>query len=176
MTEIISQLKSLAEAWPAKVAATVVNIVLGEVFQLHLHIFLVFALLEILDCFTKWLALSCKRIKDKKPTAEPTLLDCVRGIPAAHRAHYIKSEAMRKQFANKMLTYLLLIVCASVSDFAIRLIGKPDILLSVVVAYISATEFLSVLENLNDAGVSIVAGLLVKVKQKVGMDKKEGEK
>lgn len=169
MSEFLNQLRTLAEAWPAKILATCISIVLSELFQLHLHLFLLFAMLEFVDCFTKWLALSYLRIKDKHAEAEPSLWDCIKGIPAAHRAAYIKSEVMRKQFGNKMLTYLILIVAAGTGDYIIRLIGKPDLLLSVVVTYISATELLSVLENLNDAGVSMAASLLALVKQKTGI-------
>lgn len=169
MTDFINQLKTLAEAWPAKIAATCLSIVLSELFQLHLHLFMLFALLEFIDCGTKWLSLSYLCIKDKQADTQPTLWECIRGIPAAHRAAYIKSEAMRKQFGNKMLTYLILIVAAGTGDYIIRLIGKPDLLLSIVVTYISATELLSVLENLNDAGVSMAASLLAIVKQKTGI-------
>ena len=169
MSEIVNQLKTLTEAWPAKIAATFIGFIVSELFQLHLHLFLLFALLEFIDCGTKWLALAYLYIKDQDASSKPTLWDCIKGIPAAHRANYIKSETMRKQFGNKMLTYLILIVSAGTGDYVIRLIGKTDILLSLVVTYISATEFLSVLENLNDAGVSMAASILAMVKQKTGI-------
>ena len=57
MTDFISQVKTLAEAWPAKLAATAAGVAFSEFFQFHLHLLLLFALLEFVDCFSKWLAL-----------------------------------------------------------------------------------------------------------------------
>lgn len=169
MNEFLGQLRTLAEAWPAKIAGTVIGFVLSEVFQLHFLLFILFAALEFIDCLTKWISLSYLCIKDKDAAAQPTLLDCIKGIPAAHRKKYIKSEAMRHQFWDKMITYLILIVVAGIGDYTMRLTHRPDIFLSLVVAYISTTELLSVLENLNDAGVSMAASLLALVKQKTGI-------
>jgi phage-related holin len=165
----LSTLQNLVEAWPAKAVATLISLFVSEIFQLHLHLFLLFVLLEFIDCFTKWLALSYKLIMDNDANAEPSLWDCVKNIPNAHRAEYIQSEVMRKQFANKMLTYLILIIAAGTGDYIIRLTHKPDMLLSLVVTYISATELLSVLENLNDAGVSMAAALLTFIKGKISL-------
>ena len=167
MNDYLTQLQTLAEAWPAKLAATAAGVILSEVFQLHLHILLLFAVLEFVDCFSKWLALSYTRLKDIDGNVQPTIWDCVKGLPAAHRAAYIQSEIMRKQFYSKMLTYLILIIAAGTGDYIIRLTHRPDILLSIVVTYISATELLSVLENLNDAGVSIAGALINTVKSRM---------
>lgn len=167
MNDYLTQLQTLAEAWPAKIAATCLGFIVSEMFQLHLHLFLLFTLLEFVDCLTKWLALSYTMIRDKDSAAEPSLWECIKNIPAAHRAQYIQSEIMRKQFFNKMITYLILIVAAGTGDYIIRLTHKPDLLLSLVVTYISATELLSVLENLNDAGVSMAGALISIVKSRM---------
>ena len=167
MTDFISQVKTLTDAWPAKLLATAAGVIFSEVFQLHLHLLLLFAVLEFVDCVSKWLALSYARIKDMDCNAKPTLIECAEGIPAAHRCAYIQSEVMRKQFYSKMLTYLILIIAAGTGDYIIRLTHRPDILLSAVVAYISATELLSVLENLNDAGASIAGALIAIVKSRM---------
>lgn len=170
MSELINSfcttIKTMAEAWPAKMAGMLIGFVLSEMFQLHLLLFILFGALEFVDCLTKWLALAHEMLVDKDAAAKPTLWDCIRGIPAAHRRGYIKSEIMRKQFFDKMLTYLILILAAGIGDYTMRLTHRPDIFLSLVVAYISATEFISVLENLNEAGVSMAAAMLNFVKAK----------
>lgn len=174
----LETLKHLFDEWPAKLLAACVGILFSELFQLHIHLLMLFALLEFVDCATKWMALSCLRIKDKNADANPTLWECIKGIRAAHRAKYIKSQAMREQFGDKMITYLILIIAAGIGDYVIKMIGKPDLLLSIVVTYISVTELLSVLENLGDAGVSMAASLLVLVKKKtqIGGDDNDGKK
>jgi phage-related holin len=71
---------------------------------------------------------------------------------------------MRNQFFSKMLTYLLLIIVSGVGDKVITLTHRPEFLLNVVVTYISSTELLSCLENLNDANVSMATALMNQVK------------
>lgn len=79
MTDFISQVKTLAEAWPAKLMATAAGVILSEVFQLHLHLILLFALLEFVDCFSKWLAqvtqqAQTKSLRQKQRTLFPGVM------------------------------------------------------------------------------------------------------
>lgn len=172
----LDTLSNLAADFPKKIIATALGLLASEVLQLHLILIFMFGVLEFCDCFTRWIALSYTRLKDIDGNVQPTIWDCVKGLPAAHRAAYIQSEIMRKQFYSKMLTYLILIIATGCGDYIIRLTHRPDILLSIVVTYISVTELLSVLENLNDAGVSMAASLLSIVKSKVNIATPEHEK
>ncbi|WP_307973753.1 phage holin family protein [uncultured Dialister sp.] len=53
-----------------------------------------------------------------------------------------------------MLTYLLLVLAAVLVDNGLELLGKASMATTLVVTYLSMTELLSMVENLDEAGVS----------------------
>ena len=167
---VVDVIKHLTDYWLVKTIITTIGFYLIDVFGAHIAILLLFAILECCDCITKFLALSYKNIQCNVPDAQPTLVECLRGIPAAHIAGIINSQTMRNQFFSKMLTYLLLIIVSGVGDKVITLTHRPEFLLNVVVTYISSTELLSCLENLNDANVSMATSLMAQVKRIAHID------
>lgn len=169
-------LPKLIDTWPVKAAISFGTVVAAEVLHTHLVLFLAFALLEGMDCFTKWIARAHKMLVDKDPGSEPSLWECIKNITTAHETedaasscheNYVSSAKMRKQWGDKMITYLILIIMAGTGDAIIKMTHGMVFLLNIVVSYVSATEFISVLENLNDAGVSMASALMGMVKSKL---------
>lgn len=165
--DIIATWSKITDYWPLKLFWGLLVWIAAHFFALKLHIIFAFAFLEGLDCFSRWLALSHQHILEHHPDQIPTVYDCLAGIKAARKAGLIQSDKMRKAFYSKMITYLLLIIVATLGDLAIHAAGSPEILLTIVVTYLAVTELLSVLENLDEAGVSIAHALLVLVKSKL---------
>ena len=67
-------------------------------------------------------------------------------------------------FFSKMVTYLLLILGASIVDYMIKDSGGSVMAVSLVITYLSMTELLSIVENLDEAGVSAMHDLIDLIK------------
>lgn len=101
-----------------------------------------------------------------KGEADRDVVSCILAIPAAHRAGMISSRQMKRQFAGKMVLYILLTVGGGVADRLLASVGRPDLFMEMCVSYLAASEMLSIVENLNDAGVGVLSGLVRKMKRK----------
>ena len=145
--------------WPYKTALGIVFLALER----HLELFTAFACIVCVDLFAKFIALSYGYLAQSM-TEKPSLVDSFKGIPAAHRAGVINSHAMRTQFVEKISVYMLVVVAGALVDF---MLGRSEFAY-LVIAYLASTEFLSVIENLDDAGVSALHGLVSLVKRKTG--------
>ena len=64
---------------------------------------------------------------------------------------------MRKGFWSKMLTYLILMLVSGLADWMIGTYGGKRYILMIVIYILTATETISCLENLEEAGVSIAS-------------------
>lgn len=53
-----------------------------------------------------------------------------------------------------------------VADRLLASVGRPDLFMEMCVSYLAASEMLSIVENLNDAGVGVLSGLVRKMKRK----------
>lgn len=126
-----------------------------------LSIILLYSLITI-DTATKWLALAAG-IAD-----EPGILGAIKAIPAAHRARIIDSGALKRGFASKIITYMILFLAGTILDYVLENTGNPDFFLHIVVPFLAFTEFLSIIENLDQAGISVCSGLLNFVKRRLG--------
>ena len=102
----------------------------------QLAMLLLFGILIFLDCFTRWIAISHAHLVSCG--RQPTFLEAVCGIREARRQRLISSEIMKKRGTEKLILYNL--------------------------SYLAATEALSVIENLSDAGVSSMTELLKKLR------------
>lgn len=145
--------------WPYKT-------MLGFVFlalERHLELFTAFACIVCVDLFAKFIALSYGYLAQSM-TEKPSLIDSVKGIPAAHRAGVINSYAMRTQFVEKISVYMLLVVAGALVDF---MLARSEFA-NLVIAYLASSELLSIVENLDDAGVSAVHDLAALVKRRRG--------
>ena len=142
------------------------NTMLGIVFlalERHLELFTAIACIVCVDLFAKFIALSYGYLTQSMPE-KPSLVDSFKGIPAAHRAGVINSHAMRTQFVEKITVYMLLVVAGALVDF---MLGRSEFA-NLVIAYLASSELLSIVENLDDAGVSAVHDLAALVKRRRG--------
>ena len=148
--------RTLGAGWLEKAAAASV----GAMLQLHAELMAAFAVLILLDLATKWLALA-------KPITEGgTLAEEIRMIPEAHRRGLISSDIMKTRFISKIMMYMLIVFASGVVDFMFKDMHMPAFFMTVCIGYLAATELLSVIENLNDAGVSALADLADVVRRK----------
>lgn len=152
----------LLEHWPLKLAVSAVAVAV----QIHAALFSLFILLVVIDLFTKWISLSHQMLEATQKDAD--LVSSIRGIPEAHRQGIINSNVMRKMFFSKMLMYIILVGAGSIVDKEMVLTSKPPEIMPLVIVYLSLTEFLSILENLDDAGVSAVSQLVSIILNKRG--------
>ena len=129
---------------------------------------LIFISLEVLDIFTKWLCLSRKLFLSMYPQTECNLWQSFLFINQARKWHVIKSDEMRKGFCDKMMIYLLLLLLAALVDGALSIAGTPRMLLTITVTVLATTEALSILENLSDSGVEVIAVIKDKFVKKIG--------
>ncbi len=165
MTEIIVQIYnyadraicSISDGWPYKVLMGILLIAMSK----HVMLFTTFAVLVALDLFAKFIALSYHWLVENK-VENPSLIDSIRGIPAAHRARIINSHEMKTQFAGKIFAYLFLVIAGGVADFLVGHVNFAQI----VIAYLASTELLSIVENLDDAGVSMLHDLVMVIKRR----------
>lgn len=152
---------AISDGWPFKLLGGVVLISVSR----HLTLFTAFTMVVALDLFAKFIALSYGMLKSGGMES-PSLVDSIKDIPAAHRARIINSHEMKTQFAGKIIVYILLVMAGGLADILID--GHVNFS-QMVVAYLASTEVLSIIENLDDAGVSAVHGLATLIHKKMGM-------
>lgn len=155
--------KTLYTGWNYKAVAAAIMVIL-----LHKHaiLFYAFSALVVLDCLTKWIAIAHDYLVKQGKT--PTFLQSVVGIKAARSAGLISSEVMKHRFLGKIAVYLCCVMAAATADLIMVELSKPAWAVSTIIGYLTATELLSIVENLNAAGVEAVKGLIDIVKKKRG--------
>lgn len=156
--------KTLYSGWSYKTAMAAIMVVL-----LHKHaiLFYAFSALVVLDCLTKWLAIAHDYLVKQGETA-PTILQSLIAIKAARSAGLISSEVMKHRFLGKICIYLLCVMAAATADLIMVELSKPAWAVSTIIGYLTATELLSIVENLNAAGVEAVSGLIAAIQKKRG--------
>lgn len=154
--------KTLYSGWSYNTAMAAIMVVL-----LHRHaiLFYAFSALVVLDCLTKWLAIAHDYLVKQGKTA-PTIFQSLIAIKAARSAGLISSEVMKHRFLGKICIYLLCVMAAASADLIMVELSKPAWAVSTIIGYLTATELLSIVENLNAAGVEAVKGLIDIVKKK----------
>ena len=165
MTEIIVQIYnyadraicSIPDGWPYKMLMGILFIALSK----HVMLFTAFAAVVAIDLFAKFIALSYHWLVENK-VENPSLLDAIRGIPAAHRARVINSHGMKSLFVCKIAAYMILVTAGGLVDY---MVGHSNFA-QIVIAYLASTELLSIVENLDDAGVSAVHDLATLIKKR----------
>lgn len=155
---------TLYAGWSYKVtAAAILTLLLHK----HAVLFYAFSLLVFLDCLTKWIAIARDYLIEQGQH-EPTLLQAFCAIPAARNAGEIKSDVMKHRFLGKISVYLLCVMAAASADLIMVELLKPTWAVNTIVGYLTCTELLSIIENLNAAGVEAAGGLLAIVSKKRG--------
>ena len=145
---------------------SVIGAILALLLHKHAVLFMVFTALVFLDCFTRWMSLSYKRLQGMGQT--PTVLQIIGGIEAAHTDGLIKSEVMKHRFVGKVIVYILCVLAAVLVDLAMITLQQPVWAVPLVAGYLVITELLSICENLNDAGIEAVQGLVNVIKKRRG--------
>lgn len=147
---MVGTIGHLGENWAIKLAGAAF---VGVACSMHAQLLLAFVGLVIVDLVTKWIALSKEYLCKKKRRKNPTLWQCVTSIPAARKAGYIKSEAMKHRFLGKIVVYLCVVFAGGLADYIMVVMEKPTWAVLLLVGYLSITEMISIMENLQDAGV-----------------------
>ena len=147
---MVGTIGHLGENWAIKLAGAAF---MGVACSMHGQLLLAFVGLVIVDLVTKWIALSKEYLCKKKRRKNTTLWQCVTSIPAARKAGYIKSEAMKHRFLGKIVVYLCVVFAGGLADYIMVVMEKPTWAVLLLVGYLSITEMISIMENLQDAGV-----------------------
>jgi len=155
--------KTLYDAWSYKAALAAV---LAVLLPKHAVLFYAFSALVFLDCLTKWIAIAHDYLISQGQ--EPSLMQSLIGIKAARSAGEIKSEVMKHRFLGKICVYLLCVMAAASADLIMVELSKPTWAVGTIIGYLTATELLSIIENLDAAGVEAAQGLLEVVRRKRG--------
>lgn len=136
---------------------------------LHKHsvLFLAFSALVFIDCFTRWMSLSSKRLESLNGE-KPTVLQIIKGIKAARSEGLISSEVMKHRFIGKIIVYILCVLAAVLVDVCMIALHQPPWAVPLVAGYLVVTELLSICENLNDAGIEAVGEIAALVKRRRG--------
>lgn len=150
---------SIPDGWPFKVAGGAILLIIAR----HAMLFTAFTALVAIDLFAKFIALSYEMLK-AQGVENPSFVESIKSIPEAHRQRIINSHEMKTQFLGKILMYIFAVITAGLADFMIGQVNFGQM----VIAYLASTELLSVIENLDDAGVSALHGLVSLVKRKTG--------
>lgn len=151
---------SLMSYLPIKV---IVGVFMAFVLNAEAIIFMSFAWLVFLDCFTRWIAISYGFLLEQGEE-KPSLWTSIKGVPAARRAGRIKSSIMREQGIAKLIVYMICLFGAALCDLISFEMHGPTDLTNLVVSYMTITELLSIVENLSDAGVESLTRLVNRLK------------
>lgn len=144
------------------IAAAILAILLHK----HAVLFIAFSALVFIDCFTRWMSLSYKRLQGMGQT--PSVMQIIGGIEAARAEGLISSEVMKHRFVGKLTVYILCVLAAVLVDVCMIALHQPPWAVPLVAGYLVVTELLSICENLNDAGIEAVGEIAALVKRRRG--------
>ena len=145
-------IRNLSDWWLLKLGLSGILIEL----QFHFTVFLLFCFLVILDLSTKWIALA-KQVIEKE---NPSVWEEIKAIPLAHREGIISSDVMKTRFVCKIMVYIIIVIGSGVADIVLEYVGKPDFFITLAIGYLAASELLSIVENLDEAGASGLKDLI----------------
>lgn len=144
------------------IAAAILAILLHK----HAVLFIAFSALVFIDCFTRWMSLSYKRLQGMGQT--PSVMQIIGGIEAARAEGLISSEVMKHRFVGKLIVYILCVLAAVLVDVCMIALHQPTWAVPLVAGYLVVTELLSICENLDDAGIEAVGEIAALVKRRRG--------
>lgn len=153
--------------WQGVSYKTVAAAILAFLLHKHAVLFMAFTALVFIDCFTRWMSLSYKRLQ-QTGVEFPTVMQIIIGIKAARSEGLISSEVMKHRFVGKVIVYILCVFAAVLVDLAMITLQQPVWAVPLVAGYLVITELLSICENLNDAGIEAVQGLVNVIKKRRG--------
>ena len=164
-------IQRLTEGWGAKVG---LSVALTIAYEDHAQIFAAFVALVCLDLATKWLSLSRQHLVDTG-VDQPSLWQAFWNVKRARRAGYVRSDIMRKRFVPKILTYIGVVSAALMLDFILVKAHAPTFAATLVIGYLSLTEFISILENMQSSGIDEAGALVEMARRRGGIGKSTGE-
>lgn len=156
-------LENIFENLPFSCGISILSYVLTSSLGIHLEMFLIFAIIVCLDILTRWLACSHELWTRLYPQTPSTLYDCFRLLGQSRELRFFDSNRMRSGFKSKMITYFILVFGSGASDWMIQTYGGKGYMLTLVIYILTATEAISCLENLEEAGVGSIASDLKKI-------------
>lgn len=142
-------LDNLMTAWGIKL---VMSAVVGALLSYHGRLLTIFVALVVIDLLTKWFQLSRQYLVDNEEE-DLSAWAVLMAMRRARRAGYIKSDAMKHRFLGKIAVYMVFTFCAALLDGTFKTMGNPQFAVILTVGYLAVTEFLSILENLQAAGI-----------------------
>lgn len=162
-------LHEVASYWEYKIFGAVFASVFTDDF---LKLMVIFCLLEVLDTISRMIAES-KHAYDSIYSGFPhTIGTYIAFMWQARKWRFIQSDKLRSG-ADKLLTYLSLILSATIVDSALKIAGADRMLLctGVVVGFLSITEMLSIIENVSEfSNNNVVKMIKDKISKKIGGD------
>lgn len=154
----IEQIYKLLNFWEVKVmAGTALSAFLSFHQSQYVYIAQGIFWLLVIDIITKWFAISNQYLLEQGiPQEKITTIDKFRGWIPAFRAGKITTAHLGAGFLSKMIQYALLLTAAMMIDSAF---GNTGIVLGMkaitfTIGYTCYSEFLSIVENMRDSGVS----------------------
>ena len=135
--------------WGGKLAA---SCVMGLAISTHVQLLALFMALVIIDLLTKWAELAKMYLTDSGAT-DTSIWEVICAFNRARKAGYIKSDIMKHRFLGKICVYMIFTFGAAILDSLFKTLDKPEFAVVLTVGYLAVTEFLSILENLQGAGV-----------------------
>lgn len=159
---IMKHLHEVLQFWEYKVVAGLFAMVFSEAF---FKLLLLFLLLTLLDCYTRWVAISASLWKHTYPNSKGNLWIYTKRIYHTWKMRWISSAGLRDGFTDKYTAYMLLLLATSLVDAALVISKAPISISSIVVTCLAITEFISILENLSEAGIAV--HIIAKIKDKV---------
>lgn len=156
----VHTLKNVTEHLPAKLAASAGVTTLANALGVHIQICLLFITVLLLDLLTRYLAQSAKLWHDLYPQTPGTLYDFWKFRVQARKWRYYQSAVMRKKFISKCGTYAVILFVFSLCDVAMLLARSQPFLVSLGTIFLSCTESISILENLQECNVHEARALL----------------
>lgn len=150
--------------WQYKIIAGTLAMIFTEHFFKLLVLLL---MLTVVDTFTRLCANSASLWRHMYPQTPGSMWIYIKRIYHTWHWRWVSSSGLRSGFADKYIVYLLLIFSASIADSALAIGHSPVSVNSVVVTFLSVTEFISICENINECGVGMVSKIIEKVKKKI---------
>lgn len=146
---------------------TALGAIIAALLYKHVIMFYCFVGLVFLDCFTRWLAISHDYLVANEKKEKPSLWKSFCSISRARAAGKISSTIMRERGLSKIMVYIVAVFTSAISDKLLLSIGSQPWLVSLIIGYLTVTEALSVVENLSDAGVGSLGGIIDKIKGRI---------
>ena len=153
--------------WQGVSYKSIAAAILAVLLHKHAVLFMAFSALIFIDCFTRWMSLSYKRLQQVGMTV-PSVMQIIVGIKAARSEGLISSEVMKHRVVGKLIVYILCVLAAALVDVCMIELHQPSWAVPLVAGYLVVTELLSICENLNDAGIEAVQGLVNIIKKRRG--------